>query len=190
MMPRASAFPVIALWPCWTFPRMRSLSFYPSGRLLCVGTGPFFASVGCAREIQCSCSCPCIPLSLRHFLLSSSLVITTVACSDPDGPSGNPATRLTVTPAESTFSLGRRVSFEATVYDTRDTVVTGRSDSLEQFRTCHCERLGLRRRHGSHRRPGNDRRDEWRPARGGTGTRDLDSAHGILRAQVLRHPQR
>ena len=65
------------------------------------------------------------PLSLRLFLLSSSLVITTVACSDPDGPSGNPATRLTVTPAESTFSLGRRVSFEATVYDTRDTVVAG-----------------------------------------------------------------
>jgi hypothetical protein len=40
---------------------------------------------------------------------------------------GDPAARLTITPAESTFSLGRRVPFTATVYDARDSVITAAS---------------------------------------------------------------
>jgi hypothetical protein len=67
------------------------------------------------------------PSRLRFLFPHGLVVITAVACSDSDGPTGNRATRLTITPAESTFSLDRRVPFTATVYDARDSVIAGAS---------------------------------------------------------------
>ena len=55
------------------------------------------------------------------FVLAIAIVVA--ACSDPDGPATPGATRLTIEPADSTFSLGRRVPFIATAYDARDSII-------------------------------------------------------------------
>lgn len=68
------------------------------------------------------------PLQLRWtFLvgLVSIAALSVAACGDSDGPTAIPRGRITITAAESTFSLDRRVQFAAVVYDGRDSVVPG-----------------------------------------------------------------